>query len=62
MGRGSRHSKNAGGYGSEALTYHEKRALGHGTITERLGKVSRPAPADPSTSIFRVVTENSRPQ
>lgn len=39
MGRGTRHSKNAGGYGSEALTYHEKRALGYGTVKERLGKV-----------------------
>lgn len=39
MGRGTRHSKNAGGYGSEGLTYHEKQALRHGTIQERLGKV-----------------------
>lgn len=40
MGRGSRHSKNAGIMGSEALTYNERRALGHGTVTERLGKDS----------------------
>ena len=33
-----RHSKNAGGMGSEALTYHERRALGFGTVKERLGK------------------------
>ena len=26
--------------GSEALTYMERRALGHGTVKERLGKVS----------------------
>ena len=38
MGTGSRHSKNAGTMGSESLTYHEKKALGFGTITERLGK------------------------
>lgn len=35
-----RHSKNAGTMGAEALTYHEKRALGYGTVKERLGKVS----------------------
>jgi hypothetical protein len=26
--------------GSEALTYHEKKALGFGTVKERVGKVS----------------------
>ncbi len=26
--------------GSEGFTYHEKRALGFGTVKERLGKVS----------------------
>lgn len=36
---GRKHSKNAGVMGSEALSYHEKKALGHGTVTERLGKV-----------------------
>ena len=36
---GSRHSKNAGTMGSESLTYHERRALGFGTVKERLGKV-----------------------
>lgn len=36
---GRKHSKNAGVMGSEALTYHEKKALGYGTATERLGKV-----------------------
>ena len=36
-----RHSKNAGTMGAEALTYHERRALGYGTVKERLGKVSR---------------------
>lgn len=36
---GRKHSKNAGVMGSEALTYHERRLLGHGTATERLGKV-----------------------
>lgn len=40
MGRGSRHSKNAGTMGSEALSYAEKKALGYGTAQERLGKVS----------------------
>jgi len=25
--------------GSEALTYHERKALGFGTVKERLGKV-----------------------
>ena len=39
MGRGSKHSKNAGVMGSEALTYHERKAMGHGTLSERLGKV-----------------------
>ena len=39
MGRGSRHSKNAGVMGSEALTYDERKALGFGTVKERLGKV-----------------------
>jgi hypothetical protein len=35
-----KHSKNAGGMGSEALTYHERRALGWTTEgKERLGKV-----------------------
>lgn len=41
MGRGQRHSKNAGIMGSEALTYHEKKALGFGTVKERVGKVRR---------------------
>jgi len=40
MVRGSRHSKNAGTMGSEAITYAEKRALGYGTVAERLGKES----------------------
>jgi nitric oxide synthase-interacting protein len=35
-----KHSKNAGVMGSEALTYNERKALGHGTTKERLGKVS----------------------
>lgn len=39
MGRGQRHSKNAGIMGSEALTYHERKALGFGTVKERVGKV-----------------------
>jgi hypothetical protein len=39
MGKGQRHSKNAGTMGSESLTYAERRALGFGTVTERLGKV-----------------------
>jgi nitric oxide synthase-interacting protein len=39
MGKGQRHSKNAGIMGSEALTYHERKALGFGTVKERLGKV-----------------------
>jgi hypothetical protein len=38
MGRGSRHSKNAGVMGAEALTYHERKALGYGSLKERLGK------------------------
>lgn len=40
MGRGSKHSKNAGVMGSEALSYAEKKALGYGTVKERLGKDS----------------------
>lgn len=40
MGRGQRHSKNAGIMGSEALTYHERKALGFGTVKERVGKDS----------------------
>ena len=39
MGRGSRHSKNAGTMGSEAMTYGEMKGLGYGTVSERLGKV-----------------------
>ena len=42
MGRGSRHSKNAGTMGSEAMTYGEMKGLGYGTVLERLGKVSVP--------------------
>jgi nitric oxide synthase-interacting protein len=41
MGRGQRHSKNAGIMGSEALSYHERRALGFGTVKERVGKDSQ---------------------
>jgi nitric oxide synthase-interacting protein len=37
---GRRHSKNAGGMGSEGFTYHERRALGFGTVRQRLGKDS----------------------
>jgi hypothetical protein len=33
--------------GSEALTYHEKKALGFGTVKERVGKVSGLAAAMP---------------
>ena len=40
MGRGSRHSKNAGTMGSEALTHKERRAMGHGTVRQRLGRES----------------------
>ena len=39
MGRGQRHSKNAGSMGAEAPTYHELRGFGYGTVRERLGKV-----------------------
>lgn len=35
-----KHSKNAGVMGSENLTYHERKALGFGTVSERLGKAS----------------------
>lgn len=41
MGKGQRHSKNAGVMGCEALSYSERRALGFGTVKERLGKVRR---------------------
>lgn len=41
MGKGQRHSKNAGIMGSEALTYAERKALGFGTVRERLGKDSQ---------------------
>ena len=37
---GQRHSKNAGTMGVEGLTYHEKKALGFGTVQQRLGKVN----------------------
>ena len=37
-GTGRKHSKNAGNMGSENLTYAERKALGFGTIKERLGK------------------------
>ena len=37
---GQRHSKNAGTMGVEGLTYHEKKALGFGTVKQRLGKVT----------------------
>ncbi|MEW5299194.1 MAG: hypothetical protein WDW36_002232 [Sanguina aurantia] len=40
MGKGQRHSKNAGVMGCEALSYSERRALGFGTVKERLGKDS----------------------
>jgi hypothetical protein len=43
MGRGSRHSKNAGVMGAESLTYHERKAMGYGTLSERLGKVRKDA-------------------
>jgi nitric oxide synthase-interacting protein len=36
----TKHSKKAGTMGSEALTYHERKALGFGTARERLGKDS----------------------
>lgn len=39
MGKGQRHSKNAGVMGAEGLSYAERRALGFGTVKERLGKV-----------------------
>ena len=35
-----RHSKQAGGMGSENLTHAERQALGYGTAKERLGKDS----------------------
>jgi len=38
MGKGQRHSKNAGVMGAESLTYAERRALGFGTAKERFGK------------------------
>ena len=41
MGRGSRHSKNAGTMGAESQTYGERTALGYGTVKERLGKVRK---------------------
>lgn len=41
MGKGQRHSRNAGGMGMEIMTYNEKRALGFGTAKERLGKDSQ---------------------
>ncbi len=40
MGKGQRHSKNAGTMGCESMTYAERIALGYGTVRERLGKVS----------------------
>eukprot|EP00747_Dinoflagellata_sp_TGD_P150179 gnl/TRDRNA2_/TRDRNA2_177085_c0_seq2.p1 gnl/TRDRNA2_/TRDRNA2_177085_c0~~gnl/TRDRNA2_/TRDRNA2_177085_c0_seq2.p1 ORF type:complete len:318 (-),score=-28.33 gnl/TRDRNA2_/TRDRNA2_177085_c0_seq2:530-1483(-) len=40
MGRGSRHSNNAGIMNSEAMTYAETKTLGYGTSYERIGKDS----------------------
>lgn len=40
MGKGQRHSKNAGVMGSESLSYAERKGLGFGTVQERLGKDS----------------------
>jgi nitric oxide synthase-interacting protein len=40
MGRGQRHSKNAGVMGAESLSYHERKAMGIGTFKERMGKDS----------------------
>ncbi|KAG2487116.1 hypothetical protein HYH03_014229 [Edaphochlamys debaryana] len=37
---GQRHSKNAGVMGAESLSYAERKAMGFGTIKERLGKDS----------------------
>lgn len=39
--------------GSEALTYHEKKALGYGTATERLGKVRSVATRQPGGATSR---------
>mmetsp|Transcript_5087 Transcript_5087/g.18521 ORF Transcript_5087/g.18521 Transcript_5087/m.18521 type:complete len:317 (+) Transcript_5087:189-1139(+) len=38
MGKGQRHSKNAGAMGMDHMTYNERRALGFGTMSERLGR------------------------
>jgi hypothetical protein len=35
-----KHSKNAGVMGSEGFTYHERKAMGFGTVQQRLGKAS----------------------
>lgn len=40
MGKGQRHSKNAGVMGSESLSYAERKMLGFGTVKERFGKAS----------------------
>lgn len=39
MGKGQRHSKNAGIMGSEGLSHSERKAMGLGTVRERFGKV-----------------------
>ncbi len=54
MGRGQRHSKNAGVMGSEALTYAERKALGYGTARERFGKVRSATISDTCTLVCLV--------
>lgn len=47
--------------GSESLTYEEKRALGYGTVTERLGKARLAASAATlrSVSVFLTVGKHA---
>lgn len=50
---GQRHSKNAGTMGVEGLTYHEKKALGFGTVKQRLGKVCKPSVKQHAPAMLR---------
>jgi nitric oxide synthase-interacting protein len=55
MGKGQRHSKNAGSMGSETLSYAERRALGFGTVRERVGRDSQGRYDDCALSLQRAV-------
>lgn len=59
---GSKHSKNAGTMGSESQTYHERRAMGYGTVRERLGKDSAGNFDDCSLTLNKVKNPVATPE